>query len=157
MEKSGDHHHSPGSSERSLAESLNQAVRLLSEIIHRLERALDQVIPSLATKSDLTKTQQIIMSAISDFLDKQTAFNDRVSKGIDAAVASVSAITDDIATLNDKITELQNSVGGVTPEDQARIDALESQGEALATKAEAVQNALAALDALTPPKAPPVP
>lgn len=107
-----------------------------------------------ATKHDLVLLERNIMSAISDFSAKQTAFNDRQSAAVDAAVASVTALTGDIQVLNDKITELQNSTGGVTPEDQALIDDLVVKGEAAVAKTEAVAAALAALDNLTPPKPP---
>lgn len=80
------------------------------------------------------------MSKISEFADKQNAFNDRV----DAAVTGLVA---DVQSLNDKITELQNTQGGITPEDQALLDAIEERSAAIATKLEA-------LDALTPPAVP---
>jgi hypothetical protein len=81
------------------------------------------------------------MSAVSDFATKLNAFFDRQ----DAAVTDLQG---DVQTLNDTITELQNSSGAITPEDQALLDTITSRGEAIATKLEA-------LDALTPPK--PVP
>lgn len=96
-----------------------------------------------------------IMSAISDFAAKQKAFNDRQGAAIDAAVTSVTGLTEDVAELNRKITELQNSQGGVTPEDQALIDELETQGGAVATRLEGVAAALSALDAQTAPVIPP--
>ena len=77
-----------------------------------------------------------IMSAISEFAAKQTEHNNRLS-------AAIEGIVGDIAALNAKIEELKT-----TPEDQALLNELGTQGEALAAKAEA-------LDALTPP-APPV-
>lgn len=80
---------------------------------------------------------------ISDFAVKQNEFNDRQ----DAAVAG---LTGDVQTLNDKITELQNSAGTITPEDQALLNDIQARGEAITAKLEA-------LDALTPPKVPPVP
>lgn len=82
------------------------------------------------------------MSAISDFAAKQTQFNDRLT----AAIQGVAA---DVAALNAKIEELQNTQGSITPEDQALLDDLQTRGEALASALEAVDN-------LTPP-APPVP
>lgn len=110
----------------------------------------------LATKQDLKEMEKRIMSVISEFAAKQNAFNTRQGAAIDKAVAAVQGIIADIKTLNDKITELQNSSGEVTPEDLALINDLETQGDALATKAEAVGTALEALDAQTPPT-PPVP
>lgn len=108
----------------------------------------------LATKNDVEEGTAIIMSAISDFAVKQTAFNQRQGAAVDAAVASVAGLVEDVKTLNDKIAELQNSVGGVTPEDQALINDLETQGDAMATKTEALSAALATLDAQTPPRPP---
>lgn len=80
------------------------------------------------------------MSVFSDFAAKQKAHNDAVSAAIDG-------ITADIQALNDKITELQNSSGTVTPEDQALIDELVASGDALQAKAQA-------LDDMTPPVVP---
>ena len=80
------------------------------------------------------------MSAISEFAAKQNAFNDRVD-------AAVTGLTEDVQTLNDKIVELQNTPGTITPEDQALLDAIQARSEGIATKLEA-------LDALTPPKPP---
>ncbi len=71
------------------------------------------------------------MSAISDFAAKQKAFNDEVGSDLDAIQAAIQA-------LNDKITALQNSAGTVTPEDQALIDQLQTDGAALAAKADAL-------------------
>lgn len=95
-----------------------------------------------------------IMSKISDFAAQQKSFNDAVSAAVDSMQASLTGISGDITTLNDKITALQNSAGGVTPEDQALIDDLQAQGAVLSNKATALAEALAALDALTPPAAP---
>lgn len=97
------------------------------------------------------------MSAISDFATKQKEFNTRQAAAVDGAVASLQGLTDDVAALNKKIEELQNSSGGVTPEDQALIDDLQSQGEAVASKAEALAAALKALDEQTPPTVPGTP
>jgi len=94
----------------------------------------------LATKNDLKDTENKIMSAISDFAAKQKAFQDKQ----DAAVAG---LTEDVQTLNDKITELQNTPGQITPEDQALLDDITARGAAITAKLEA-------LDALTPPKPP---
>ena len=80
------------------------------------------------------------MSAISEFAAKQDAFNNRLGAAIDGIVA-------DVASLNAKIEELQNTQGQITPEDQALLDSLQAKGEQLAT-------ALEAVDALTPPVVP---
>lgn len=77
------------------------------------------------------------MSKISEFAEKQKAFNDRLD-------VAISGVTSDIAELNTKIEELQNTPGEITAEDQALLDELQTRIEALTAKAEA-------LDALTPP------
>jgi len=80
------------------------------------------------------------MSKIGEFSERQTAFNDRLDKAIEG-------LQGDVESLNEKIAELQNSAGEVTPEDQALLDAIESRSDAIAKKLEA-------LDALTPPVPP---
>jgi hypothetical protein len=94
----------------------------------------------LVTKNDLREMVNRIMSAISEFASKQNAFNDRMDSAVDGLQADVTA-------LNDKITQLQNNPGPITPEDQALLDQLQSRGETISTKLEA-------LDALTPPTPP---
>lgn len=79
--------------------------------------------------------ERILMSKISDFATAQNAFNDQID-------AAVTGLQGDIQALNDKITELQNSPGEITPEDQALLDTLQTRAEGIATK-------LTALDALT--------
>lgn len=105
-------------------------------------------------RQEIRFSRKLIMSAISDFAAKQKLFNERQAAAIDQAVASLTGLTGDVQTLNDKITELQNSSGGVTPEDQVLIDDLQTQGEAVAAKAEALATALKALDDATPPTVP---
>ena len=80
------------------------------------------------------------MSAISDFAAKQLAFNDRMNNAI-------AGLVGDVATLNAKIEELQNSAGTITPEDQALLNELEVAGDVMAAKLEALDN-------LTPPTPP---
>jgi predicted nucleic acid-binding Zn-ribbon protein len=125
---------------------LPAAIKLLTRELgeHRKERqtVLDWIKSQcgLATKHDLEKLGELIMSKISEFSDKQNAFNDRVD-------AAVTGLQGDIKALNDKITELQNSPGEITPEDQAALYALQARGQTIADKIEA-------LDALTPPETP---
>lgn len=81
--------------------------------------------------------------AISDFAAKMKTFTDRMD-------TAVTGLQGDVKTLNDKITELQNSSGSITPEDQALLDDIEARAGSITDK-------LDALDALTPPAAPPTP
>lgn len=120
-------------------------------MIHGLVKAISSLVCSIDRLGETQSTQTIlhrieqkvnnIMSKISDFAAAQTAFQDR----LDTAVAG---LTQDVQTLNDKITELQNSSGEITPEDQALLDAIQERSSVIATKLEA-------LDTLTPPPAPP--
>jgi ABC-type transporter Mla subunit MlaD len=79
-------------------------------------------------------------SPVAAFAAKQNEFNAR-------AEAAIQGIGGDITKLNDLITTLQNSAGQISPEDQATLDQLQTAGEAVAKKFEA-------LDALTPPAVP---
>ncbi len=101
----------------------------------RIERAMTGLVRAQQLNTEL------IMSKISDFADAMNVFIDREDR-------AVAALQDDVKTLNDKITELQNSAGAITPEDQALLDAI-------TVKAGAIADKLDALDDLTPP-APPV-
>lgn len=139
-----------------------KAIRLLVEElrISRDQRAIElkwfQDHIKFATKHDLEQMERNIMSVISQFAEKQKAFNDRQATAIDGLVSSTQGLTDDVKSLNDKITALQNSPGSITPEDQALLDNLQAQGESTASRAEAVSAALKALDEQTPPAVPPV-
>lgn len=100
---------------------------------------------NIARETSLVKMQYIlerIMGKITEFATAQKAFNARLE-------TAVTGITGDVKALNDKIAELQNSQGEVTPSDQALINELQMQGEALAAR-------FTALDELTPPTVPPV-
>lgn len=83
------------------------------------------------------------MSKISDFAAQMNAFTDRQDK-------AVSDLQDDVKALNDKITELQNTPGEISPEDQKLLDDLQARASAVADK-------LDALDSLTPPAIPTTP
>lgn len=92
------------------------------------------------TLRTLWEQGETILSKISEFATRQNAFNDR----LDAAVTDLQG---DVATLNAKIEELQNSPGEITPEDQASLDAIE-------TRAQSITDKLEALAAVTPPAVP---
>lgn len=88
-----------------------------------------------ATKRDISKLKEEIMSAISDFAAKVDAFNETIDKAVDG-------LTADVADLKAQIEKLQNSPGAITPEDQATLDRIQAKAGAVADK-------LAALDAQT--------
>lgn len=119
--------------------SLTHAIRELSEL-RKNEFEWFKSHHALATKQDLENAKVQIMSVISEFAAKQKGFNDRLD-------AAICGLTGDVQTLNDKIAELQNSRGSITPEDQALLDAIETRSELIASKLEA-------LDAMTLPEIP---
>lgn len=84
-----------------------------------------------------------LMSAVSEFIAAQTAFQARQDIAVDGLVADVKA-------LNEKITALQSSEGTLSPEDKTALDAIQAHSAAISEKLEA-------LDAATPPLVPPVP
>jgi uncharacterized coiled-coil protein SlyX len=93
-----------------------------------------------ANLSRILHKLEVLMSKISDFSDAMNAFFTRQDK-------AVSDLQDDVKTLNDKITALQNSAGEITPADQALLDAIQAHASAVSDK-------LDALDAMTPPPTP---
>lgn len=105
---------------------------------HGLARSLWLLLES---NCQIDRKLNTIMSAISDFSTKLSAFFDRQDKAI-------SDLQDDVKNLNDQIAALQNSSGTVTPEDQALLDQITA-------RASAVSDKLDALDQLTPPATPP--
>lgn len=102
--------------------------------VHRSLACIMELLGHLLAQGDR------IMSAISDFKAKMDAHNAKID-------AAVSGLQGDVQTLNDKITQLQNSAGQITPEDQATLDEIEVQAGVIADK-------LDALDQLTPPAPP---
>lgn len=80
------------------------------------------------------------MSAISDFVAKQNAHNDRQDKALEG-------ISGDIKAQAELIAKIQNSPGTLSPEDQKALDDLDARNEAVTGKLEA-------LDAMTPPAPP---
>jgi peptidoglycan hydrolase CwlO-like protein len=111
-------------------------VQLLFELLALTKKLGEKV-------DHINQKQGQLMSAISDFAARQTAFNGRID-------AAVTGLQGDVKFLQDKIDELQNSAGQITPEDQALLDDIDARADAVATKLEA-------LDALTPPTPPATP
>lgn len=123
-------------------EKLSEIAIYFSQVLQQRRDEFEwfQKHPEFVTKHDLEEMEKRIMSAISKFAAEQKTFNDRID-------TAITGLGEDIKALNDKITELQNSPGAITPEDQALLDDLQARGDVIATKLEA-------LDALTPPKPP---
>ncbi len=106
-----------------------------------MDFSLFKIVVDLDKLRDLERKVDLLMSKISEFAAKMDAHNAKVDAAVDGLVA-------DVAGLKDEITKLQNTSGVITPEDQALLDGIEARGAAISEK-------LAALDALTPPVAPP--
>lgn len=145
-------------------DELVKAVAFVGTELHELHKAFTAAAVALVNNNNiLLKLDRLeinimtLKEAFSKFVVDQTAFNQRQATAIDSIVASEAGLTGDVAELNRIITELQNSAGEVTPEDQALIDQLVAASEAATAKAEAVAAALKALDEQTPPAVPPVP
>lgn len=136
-----------------LAEAVFEFARETHELHLELKRSND----NKAVLNRIAEMENKVMSAISDYAAKQKAYNERHGAALDSVIESQSGLTEDIAELNRKIEELQNSPGTITPEDQALLDEAQAQGEALATKSEGVAAALKILDEQTPPVVPPTP
>lgn len=115
-----------------------------------------------------TKNIKNTMSKLTDQMAAIKAFQDETSKDIDALVTSADAqatatagLAGDIDELARKILELQNSQGGVTPEDQVLIDEVQSLAESARNRVKSAAEAsaahaaaLQALDEKNPPVVP---
>ena len=79
---------------------------------------------------------------IAEYVAQANAFMDTLD-------THATGLEGDIKFLNDKITEMQNSPGVLSPEDQTALDAMQARVEASVGR-------IAAADALTPPVVPAV-
>lgn len=134
-----------------------ELIHALLHLTHEMREDREQRKHENAILCRLADMERNIMSKLSDYLGSQKTWNARQEASVDSIVASQAGIVGDVAELVRLIAELQNSPGGVTPEDAATIDELQAKGEALTSKVEGVASALAALDAERPPVVPPTP
>lgn len=124
-----------------MSDNLSESIFLLARELHEVHKSIGKVINNNAVLERIAETECKIMSKISEFAARQTEFNARQQTAVDG-------LTADVKVLNDKITELQNSPGEITPEDQVLLDDIEARNLAITEKLEA-------LDAQTPPTPPP--
>lgn len=125
----------------------DQAAERIACAMLELARVIRECSGEHQTNAILNRIRRIedhIMSAISDFAAKQTAFNDRID-------TAVTGLTGDVHALKDEILKLQNSPGSITAEDQALLDAIQARSNSIATKLEALDAETAT--APTPPAA----
>lgn len=108
------------------------------------------------------------MSKLSDQLTAIKTFQSETDVEIDKLVAAAgvqatatTGLAGDIEVLAQKIIDLQNSQGGITPEDQVLLDEAQAKAEAARDRARTVATAAeehaAALKALDDKNPPPVP
>lgn len=105
-----------------------------------------------AAHAEILERLGTIMSAISQFILDQKQFNKDTGDGIDTIVTSLGNIDGDVKSLNDQIANLT-----VSPADVADLEQLKADGLALGVKVKTARDIAAALDAKTPPVAPPTP
>ena len=135
MSRDDSHHCHDDNNNHRILDKIFQVVKRLEENEKNEFRWFKS--QEFATKNDLKETERKIMSKISEFADRQNAFNDKMD-------VAITGVTGDVKTLNDLIAELQATQGAITAEDQALLDQIEVRAVAITTKLEA-------LDALTPP------
>lgn len=107
-----------------------------TELLARFVCAIEGLVEQncFATKRDLQEMEARLMATIKEFSDKVNASFDKVGLAVDGVMG-------DVQWLKDKITELQNSPGAITPEDQALLDAIEDRANQLVTKVETLDAA----------------
>lgn len=99
-----------------------------------------------------------VTPAIQKYYDESTALLNKFGTDIDSLVGSLGKINADEQFLKETIRKLQESAGGVTPEDQGLIDQLQARITQLGGNLEAAKNVAAGLDAATEdPPTPPTP
>lgn len=87
-----------------------------------------------ATKHDLEKLGDKIMSAISDFASVVNTKFDELGK-------AVEGVATDVQFLKDEIAKLQNNPGPISPEDQAILDGVQARVVSLTDKVKALDEA----------------
>lgn len=143
-----------------LARAISDATAALAEFRQELKAQFEWFKSNLnsATKLDLEKLGDKIMSKISDYTTAVNAKFDEIDSGLETSNTKLTGITDDVAFLKETIEKLQSNPGPITPEDQALLDAAQARVNGAATKIAAFKTALEALDAATErPIEPPVP
>lgn len=94
------------------------------------------------------------MSKLSDYAGQITGYSDQINTGLEGVGTSLDDIKGDLKFLNDKLTEIQNSAGDISPEDQASLDAALGRLKETSDKADAAKNKSAEVAALNPPAPP---
>jgi hypothetical protein len=148
-----------------IAECVVDALKTPLANIHSDVHGLKKLFTELAIERTQTviinafKKQRSLLMALSvevkAFFDNQKGYNQRSGAAIDQLVATGENLVADNKALNDRITELQNSIVDLTPEEKAELVSVAANSKMNTEKMEAFALALKALDEMTPPKAPP--
>jgi len=104
---------------------------------------------NFATKNDLKKAVEHIMSAISDYTGRVETKLADIGSDVDKCVQGLGGVAKDVTDLKALIKQLQDNPGPITPEDQSLLDASEAKLASLSDRVKAFNVALAALDATT--------
>ena len=94
------------------------------------------------------------MQAIDTFVAGVQAAFAQVNAGLDTAVAEIQKIAADEANLAAQIADLKNNAT-LSPDDQAKLDAVLSNAQSMATRSGSVADSLTQLDASVPDLPPP--
>ncbi len=119
----------------------DELAEAISHLTCAVRESTEQRKQDCAVSCAINKAKEEIMEAIQSFAT-------RVTEKFNAIGTSVDGIVEDITDLKQQITDLQNSPGKLTPEDQTALDNIETLAGSTADK-------VAALDAAT--TKPPVP
>jgi prophage DNA circulation protein len=109
---------------------------------------------SPAVLANIQHQLKLIMKELEEFAAKQADFNKRDAAAMDVVSHAVTGLTEDIKGYVQKVADLQNQLGAVTPAQKELLDNLEADGNTLTTRTEGVAEALKQLDELTPPTVP---
>ena len=94
------------------------------------------------------------MNAITEFAAAVDAHLDAQDTSLSNIESAATGVRDDVSSLKAEIEALQQSLGSLSPDDQATLDRIKARLASAAANVEAQAQALSALDALTPPKPP---
>lgn len=137
--------------------STNRALELIALNLIELRRISEHQQNNNAILNRIAELESNIMGKLTDFLNQQKAYNAQSKTAIDSIAATVTEVAADVDGLLAKIEELNNNPGVFTPEDQALVDQLITEGAEAAGKLTTAAETLAAINSKVPPVVPTVP
>lgn len=116
----------------------------------------DYLLEILDRQKRIIHKQIKLMSALSDYIAKQTQFNADQASALASLSTDLGEVAGDVDGLKETIVELQGSIGGdISAEDKAALDQLVADAGASTAKLQALAASAKALNEATPPKPPP--